>query len=59
MAQTEGLLLEDPEGTKLLLTRIDDAAFTIAIELAPGSNAYRMFEEDREKLRGFLRKLVG
>lgn len=58
MTATNGLLLEDPEGSKLMATRIDDVVFTIAFELAPGANAYRMFEDDRNKLREFLRPLV-
>lgn len=59
MSSTEGLLLEDPEGSKIMLTRIDDAAFTVASELAPGSNAFRMFEDNRAKLRAFLKPLDG
>jgi hypothetical protein len=59
MSATEGLLLEDPEGSKIMITRIDDIVFTVATELAPGANAFRMFEENRAKLRGFLKTLVG
>jgi hypothetical protein len=59
MSATEGLLLEDPEGSKIMLTRIDDAVFTVAAELAPGAVAFRMFEENRAKLRSFLKTLDG
>lgn len=59
MSTTVGLLLTDPEGSKILGTRIDDLVFTFALELAPGSDAFRMFEEDRAKLREFLKPLVG
>lgn len=59
MTATEGLLLEDPEGSKIMITRIDDIAFTIATELAPGANSFRMFEENRAKCQRFLRTLVG
>jgi hypothetical protein len=47
------LFLEDPEGSKLMATRIDNAAITLAVELA-GPGAFRMFEEDRRRLAEFL-----
>lgn len=59
MSTTAGILLTDPEGSKLLGTRIDDLVFTFAVALAPGAESFRMFEEDRAKLREFLRPLVG
>ena len=59
MSATAGLLLEDPEGSKIMVTRIDNSVFTVAYELAPGATAFRMFEEDRQKLRSFLTPLDG
>ncbi len=38
----------------MMWTRIDDLAIVTAVELAPGSEGFRMFEDDRVKLREFL-----
>lgn len=59
MAATQGLKLEDPEGSIMLLTKIDDLVFTVAYQLAPGAEVFRMFEDTREQLRDFLTPLVG
>lgn len=52
------LQLEDPEGSRLIVTRIDDSVYAIAVDLATDA-PFRLFEEDRDKLRTFLRPLAG
>lgn len=59
MANVQGLKLEDPEGSVMMLTRVEDLVFTVAYALAPGAEVFRLFEEDRAKLREFLRPLTG
>lgn len=59
MSNVTALKLEDPQGSVMLLTRIDDLVFTVAYSLAPDAEAFRLFEADREKLRAFLRPLAG
>lgn len=56
MAVNQAIQLIDPEGTELMVVRIDDAAFTWTIT-PPG--VFRMFEDNREKLKSFLRPLIG
>lgn len=56
MSSVQALKLEDAEGSVLLVTRIDDLAYTLAIQYA-GDAPFRMFEDDRAKLRDFLRAL--
>lgn len=57
MATNQGIQLVDPEGTELNIARIDDAVFVATI--TPAGAIFRMFEEDREKLKSFLRPLIG
>lgn len=58
MSSTEALRLEDPEGSVMILTRIDNLVYTLAIEYA-GPQPFRLFEDDRARLRDFLRGLDG
>lgn len=53
------LRLEDPEGAVLRVARIDNSVY--ALELAPviPGEPFRLFEEDRAKLRSFLTGLDG
>ena len=48
------LLLEDPEGSKLMLTRKDETTFTAAYDLAPGAETFQMLAPNRQRLRAFL-----
>lgn len=59
MSTVQALKLVDPEGSIMVLTRVEDVAFTVAYSLAPGADVFRMFEDDRRKLREFLQPLVG
>jgi hypothetical protein len=63
VSTTEGLRLVDGDGSVLLVSKIDDLAYTLAIAptLDEDGNPlpFRMFEEDRQKLRQFLRSLSG
>jgi hypothetical protein len=58
MAAVNALKLEDPEGSVMLVTRIGDSVFTVSVQYA-GDAPFRMFEEDRAKLREFLKPLIG
>ena len=62
MSTVQALKLEDPEGSVLLVTRIDDAAYTLqiapAIDEAGDQLPFRMFEDSRKQLRDFLRSLA-
>lgn len=53
------LQIEDPEGSILRVSRIDNTVY--AIEVAPvlPGEPFRLFEEDRAKLRSFLTGLDG
>lgn len=57
MASNQGIQLIDPEGTELNVARIDDSVFVATIN--PPGSVFRMFEENREHLRAFLRPLIG
>lgn len=50
----EALRLEDPNGSVLLLTRIDNAAFTVSYQPGNDGEPYRGFEADRAKICEFL-----
>lgn len=52
----EGLKLTDPNGAVLQIMRVEDLAFAISLELAT-DEPFRMYEDDRAKLRAFLRPL--
>jgi hypothetical protein len=58
MAATSALRLVDLEGSVMIVTRIEDLVFIISVQYA-GDAPFRMFEEDRAKLREFLKPLVG
>lgn len=58
MAAVTALRLEDPEGSVMVVTRIDDLVYTLSVEYA-GPQPFRLFEDDRSKLREFLRALDG
>ena len=62
MSAVQALKLEDAEGGVLLVTRIDDAAYTLALQPALDEDGnplpFRMFEENRGQLRDFLRALA-
>lgn len=63
MSTVQALKLEDPEGSVLIVTRIEDAAYTLTIgNIATDDDGnplpFRLFEEDRGKLRDFLRALA-
>jgi hypothetical protein len=55
--------MEDGDGSVLLVTRVENLAYTMV--LAPASDEdgnplpFRMFEDDRQQLRSFLRSLDG
>lgn len=61
MSTTEGLRLVDGDGSVLLVSKIDDLAYTLhlapALDEAGNPLPFRMFEEDRQQLRQFLRAL--
>lgn len=59
MSATKALKLEDPEGSIMVLTKIDDLVFTVQYGLAEGAEVFRMFEDNRRQLRDFLTPLVG
>jgi hypothetical protein len=58
MAATSALRLEDAEGSVMIVTRVEDLVFTVSVQYA-GDAPFRMFEEDRAKLREFLKPLIG
>ena len=62
MSAHQALKLEDPEGSVMLVTRIDDAAYTLqiapALDEAGNQLPFRMFEDNRQQLRDFLRALA-
>lgn len=53
MSAAEALRLEDPNGSVILLNRIDDVVFTVSTSFV-GDAPFRMFEADRVKIRKFL-----
>ncbi len=59
MSATNALKLEDPEGSIMVLTKVDDLVFTVQYGLAPGAEVFRMFEDNRKQLRAFLTPLAG
>lgn len=63
MSTTEALRLVDGDGSVLVVNKIDDLAYTLmiapALDEAGNPLPFRMFEEDRQKLRQFLRSLEG
>lgn len=58
MTSYQALQLTDPEGSVMVVTRIDDAAYTIGVTYS-GESPFRMFETDRARLRAFLQELDG
>lgn len=58
-SSVELLRLVDPEGSVLIVGKVGDAAYTLGLELADPSQPFRMFEDNRAKMRAFLRPLVG
>ena len=63
MSSVQVLKLEDPEGSVILVSRIDDAAYTLVVgnvALDDDGNPlpFRMFEDNRRQLRDFLRALA-
>lgn len=63
MSTTEVLRLVDGDGSVLLVSKIDDLAYTLmiapALDEAGNQLPFRMFEEGRQNLRQFLRTLEG
>jgi hypothetical protein len=59
MAAVKALKLVDPDGSVMVLTKIDDLVFTVAYELAEGAGVFRLFEDTRAELRAFLTPLAG
>jgi hypothetical protein len=63
VSTTEALRLVDGDGSVLVVSKIDDLAYTLMIAPAADEDGnplpFRMFEEDRQKLRQFLRSLNG
>lgn len=61
MSNVQALKLEDPEGSVILVTRVEDIAYTIVLAPALDEDGnplpFRLFETDREQLRSFLRSL--
>lgn len=58
MSSVQALKLEDPEGSVMIITRIDDLVYTLGITYASDA-PFRLFEADRAKLRAFLQALDG
>lgn len=59
MTAEQALLLTDPEGSRMLVHRVDDIGYTIAVEQA-GPGPFRLLEDaDVQRLRSFFRPLVG
>lgn len=63
MSSVQALKLEDPEGSVLVVTRIEDAAYTLVIgNIATDDDGnplpFRLFEDNRQQLRDFLRSLA-
>lgn len=58
MSAVEALKLEDPEGSVMVITRVENAVYTIGITYS-SNRPFRLFEDDRAKVRAFLRALDG
>lgn len=58
MTSYQALQLQDPEGSVMVVTRVDDAAYTIGVTYS-SDQPFRMFEADRKTLRSFLEPLDG
>jgi hypothetical protein len=63
MSAVQALKLEDADGSVMLVTRVEDLAYTLVIapmlDEAGNPLPFRMFEDDRRKLKDFLRSLDG
>jgi hypothetical protein len=63
VSSNEALKLEDADGSVMLVNRIEDLVYTMVIAEVVDEHGnplpFRMFEDDREKLRRFLRPLSG
>lgn len=59
MSGTEALRLEDPDGSVMLVQRVEGLGLVFSIQAAEGSPGFRMFEDDREKLTQIMRPLDG
>lgn len=59
MTSYQALQIEDPEGSVMVVTRVDDTAYTIGITYTAPGTPFRMFEDDRARLRAFLDPLDG
>lgn len=53
MSSKEAIVLEDPNGSKIMVTRFDDIAFAISVEVVD-DQPFRLFEDTRAKLHSFL-----
>lgn len=53
---TELIRLVDPNGSVLIVGKLDGLVYTLGLELA-GDEPFRMFEDNRAVLRGFLKPL--
>jgi hypothetical protein len=62
VSSVQALKLEDPEGSVLLVTRIDDVVYTFNLSPALDESGnvlpFRMFDDNRQQLRDFLRALT-
>lgn len=59
MSSMQVLKLEDAEGSTLLVTRIEDIGYAMAIDTAIPGQPFRLLDEDdRKRLRDFLRALA-
>lgn len=59
MTAMQVLQLEDPEGSIMRISRIDNSVYAVAVAAAVPDEPFRLFEADRAKLRAFLTGLDG
>lgn len=58
MTALEALQLEDPEGSVMVISRVENSVYTVGITYS-SNQPFRLFEDDRAKVRDFLRALDG